>query len=150
MIYAILIMLMIATDQLIKYLVVNKLMPLRSIPIIEDVFHLTYAENTGAAFSIFRDKQLFLIVITLLVICFMAGVLAKYVKTGMPLLMNVSLALIIGGAIGNLIDRMRINYVIDYFDFRLINFAIFNMADVFIVCGTMLLGVLVLFNKVEI
>jgi signal peptidase II len=57
------------------------------------------------------------------------------------------LSLIIGGALGNLIDRIRLNYVIDYFDFTLINYPIFNVADVFVVCGTILLAYGILFRK---
>ncbi len=64
-------------------------------------------------------------------------------------MMTLSLALIIGGAIGNFIDRVRLDYVIDYLNFTLINFPIFNAADVFIVVGTGLLAILVIFFNIE-
>jgi signal peptidase II len=150
MIYIILIAACVALDQLSKYLVQTKLQELGSVPIIENVFHLTYARNTGAAFSILRDKQLLLILFTFLAIAMLMGLLLKNIKLSGNLVVNYSLVFIIGGAIGNLIDRMRLNYVIDFFDFRLINFAIFNVADMFVVCGAVLLGYAVLVLKAEI
>lgn len=150
MIYIIIIAACVSLDQLSKYFVQTKLQEVGSIPIIENVFHLTYARNTGAAFSILRDKQLLLIIFTFLAIAMLIGLLFKNVRLGGHIFVNYSLVLIIGGAIGNLIDRMRLNYVIDFFDFRLINFAIFNVADMFVVCGAILLGFAVLFLGAEI
>lgn len=144
MIYIIIIAACVGLDQLSKYFIQTRLQELGSVPIIENIFHLTYARNTGAAFSILRDKQLLLILFTFLAIAMLMGLLFKNIKLSGHILVNYSLALIIGGAIGNLIDRMRLNYVIDFFDFRLINFAIFNIADMFVVCGAILLGFAVL------
>ncbi len=144
MIYIVIIIACIALDQASKYFAQTRLQEIGSYPIIENVFHLTYARNTGAAFSILRDKQLLLIIFTFLAIALLIGMLFKNVSVGGHFLVNYSLAFIIGGAIGNLIDRMRLNYVIDYFDFRLINFAIFNVADVFVVCGAILLAISVI------
>lgn len=144
MIYIVIIIAGIALDQVSKYFAQTRLQEIGSYPIIENVFHLTYARNTGAAFSILRDKQLLLILFTFLAIALLIGMLFKNVNVGGHFLVNYSLAFIIGGAIGNLIDRMRLNYVIDFFDFRLINFAIFNVADVFVVCGAILLAISVI------
>lgn len=57
----------------------------------------------------------------------------------------IALAMVIGGAIGNMYDRIVLGYVVDYFDFRVINFAVFNVADVFVVCGSILLGIYLIF-----
>tara|TARA_Y100001933_G_C18915951_1_gene528855 strand:- start:323 stop:787 length:465 start_codon:yes stop_codon:yes gene_type:complete len=149
MIYWILIVAMILIDQLVKYWAVTSLKPIGSIPLIQDVFHLTFAKNTGAAFSILRGKQVFLIVLTSLVIVGLMFLMAKNIKEGGNKMMTLSLALIIGGAIGNFIDRVRLDYVIDYLNFTLINFPIFNAADVFIVVGTGLLAILVIFFNIE-
>lgn len=141
--------LIIALDQWSKYLAVKYLEPVGSYPLIKDIFHLTFVKNDGAAFSIFSNKQLFLILATSVVICFILGLLYRAVQQP-GLWLPLSLTLIAGGAIGNLIDRMRLNYVIDYFEFRFVNFAIFNVADVFIVCGTILLCILMLFKGDQI
>lgn len=142
----------IAFDQLTKWWVVTSLKPLGTIPIIRDVFHFTYAENTGAAFSIFKDKQIFLVVTTMLIIAFAGGLLYKALKVpvGNHWLYPFALTMVLGGAIGNLIDRIRLNYVIDFLDARIINFAIFNVADSFIVVGTILIAYLVVFKDLKI
>lgn len=150
MIFYLLVPAIIVLDQFSKYLAVTYLEPVGSYPLIKNIFHLTFVKNDGAAFSIFSSKQLFLILTTVIVICLILGLLYKSVATGANPWLCLSLALVAGGAIGNLIDRVRLNYVIDYFEFRFVNFAIFNVADVFIVLGTALLCYLILFKNVEL
>jgi len=150
MIYWLLIVGMIVLDQVLKFFAVTKLRPIGSIPLIENVFHLTFARNTGAAFSILRGKQVFLIILTSIVILSLIFLMAKSMKENNNKFLTLSLALIIGGAIGNLIDRIRLDYVVDYLDFTLINFPIFNAADVFIVVGTGLLALMVIVFNVEL
>lgn len=142
--YYFIVLLLIILDQLSKIIVVNKIKPLITLPIIQDVFHLTYAENTGAAFSIFSNKLPVLIFITTIFIIFLFAYQYKNNKKNGNPLISLALSLIIGGAIGNLIDRIRLGFVVDFFDFRLINFAIFNLADSFIVVGSILLMVMIL------
>ena len=139
MFYILSIVLILIIDQLSKYLTVLYIKPIDSYPLINQVFHLTYAENRGAAFSIFSGKQTLLIIVTALIITLLGCYLVKVRKSGQALL-KVSLSLIIGGAMGNLVDRIRLNYVVDMLDFTLINYPIFNMADVFVVIGTILLS----------
>lgn len=146
--YFIIIALVLIIDQLSKYLTIAYLKPIRSYPLINNIFHLTYAENTGAAFSILRDKQLLLIISTLIIITALLFYLIKNLKTDQVLL-KFSLPLIIGGALGNLIDRIRLGYVVDMLDFTLINFAIFNMADVFVVLGVILFTYSVLTSSTD-
>jgi signal peptidase II len=121
-------------------------MPVGTIELLPGIFHLTFTRNTGAAFSILRDKQLILIVFTFLVILFLVGFLFRQIRGNGSVLLLFSLAMIIGGAVGNLIDRMRFNYVVDFADFAFINFAVFNVADVFITFGTIALMVYVLID----
>ncbi|MCR1898978.1 signal peptidase II [Irregularibacter muris] len=139
----------VVLDQVAKYLAVLHIKPIPTYPLIRDVFHLTYVENRGAAFSIFQDKQPFLITVTMLFTLFLIYYLIKTPKNKNTLWFKISLTLIIGGAIGNLIDRIRLNYVIDFFDFRYINFAIFNTADSFVVVGTILLAGILLFGDTQ-
>ncbi len=150
MVFYLLVIGIVILDRLSKILAVKYLAPIGSYPLIKDIFHLTFAKNDGAAFSILSNKQLFLIIVTAIVICFVLGLLYKSVSTGASPWFSLSLALIAGGAIGNWIDRIVYNYVVDYFEFRFINFAIFNVADVFIVCGTILMCYLVIFKNVEL
>jgi len=150
MIYFLLVISIIVIDQLSKYYAEILLYGNESYKLIEGVFHFTYARNTGAAFSILRGNQIFLKSITIIVMLFLVFYLFKLTKEKGQVLFKISLVFILAGGIGNLIDRIRFDYVIDFFDFTLINFAIFNIADSFVVVGTILLGYLLLFNKVEI
>lgn len=141
--------LLVLLDQFTKSLVVKYIKSIHTLPIIENVFHLTYVENRGAAFSIFQGKQTFLIVVTLIFTIFLIYYLIKVPTTRDSLWFKISLSFIIGGAIGNLIDRIRFGYVIDFFDFRIIHFAIFNTADSFVVVGTILLVLVIFFGNTK-
>lgn len=150
MIYFLLVVGIIALDQFSKYLAIVHLKGQASIPLIQDVFHLTYAKNTGAAFSILQGNQVFLKGVTGVVMIVLAIYFYKAIHKKGQILMKLSLAFILAGGVGNFIDRVRLGYVVDYFDFNLINFAIFNVADSFVVVGTCILGYLLIFDKVEL
>lgn len=149
MLFYLLVPAIVVLDRLSKILAVKYLEPIGSYPVLGNFMHLTFVKNDGAAFSLFSNKQLFLIIVTAVVICLVLGLLYKSVHTGSNPWLSLSLALIAGGAIGNWIDRILYNYVIDYFEFKFVNFAIFNVADIFIVAGTALLCFLVVFKNVE-
>ena len=131
-------------DQLTKYLTVLHLKPIDTLPIIEDVIHLTYVENTGAAFGMMKDARwIFMITSTVAII----GILVyMFWKKPSSKLECLSLALIVGGGIGNMIDRTVLGYVVDMIDFRLINFAVFNVADSFVCVGA---GLMILYLILE-
>ncbi len=134
-------------DQASKILAINELTKIDTFPIINGVFHLTYATNTGAAFSIFSNKTFYLGIVSLISVILLSVFLYSEKKKGASKYMTFSLSLIIGGAIGNGIDRFIRGYVVDFFDFRLINFAVFNVADSFVVVGVILLAISILFEK---
>ena len=137
--------LMIVLDQLFKWLAKIFLydLPGRSHAIIKDAFHLTYIENRGAAFGMFDGKGIFLILLTSIIIgaCIVLLLLGKIRSS----FLMWSVGLIIGGGSGNLIDRIFRHYVIDYLDFRLINFAVFNFADCCVVIGTAMVLIYIIF-----
>lgn len=137
-------------DQGSKWLAETRLSQVDTIPLIKGVFHLTYTRNTGAAFSILRNQQMLLIIITSAVMLMLALWLIRLVPQPGNGALKIALMFILSGGIGNLIDRIRLNYVIDLFDFRLINYPIFNVADCLIVVGTILLGWLILFRDVKL
>lgn len=144
--YFILIAVLVMVDQVLKYLAQAFLKPISTFPLVQNVFHLTYGENTGAVFSILQGKQTFLIMITSLVTLFLIVYLIQNYKSQNRLLL-ISLTFIISGALGNLTDRIRLNYVVDFFDFNLVNYPIFNMADVFIVSGSIYIAYFVLLSQ---
>lgn len=129
--------LLVAADQLSKWYVSTHFYLGQSVPVIPDVFHFTYWTNKGAAFSILPDRRWFFVVFTVLVIGAILVYVVKKKITDKAFLLSVTL--VIAGAVGNLIDRWRIGEVIDFFDFCLINFPIFNVADVCVSIGAVIL-----------
>ncbi len=130
-------------DQLSKLAVLRYIKPEDTIPLLKGIFHLTYCENRGAAFGILQGRFGLLFITTLLVIIAVTVYMIK--KRPQSLTLTTAVTLLIGGAIGNLIDRVCRGFVIDFLDFRLIHFPIFNIADCFVVCGAILLVIYVLF-----
>ena len=122
-------------DQVSKYIVRSNMAELESIPLIRDVFHLTYVLNPGAAFGMLAYKTVFFIVMAIVVI---GGVIIyNHRLDGERLVLRIALGLQVGGAIGNLIDRVRFAHVVDFLDFRV--FPVFNFADTAITVGVGLL-----------
>lgn len=115
-----------------------------SLPLIEGVFHFTYAENRGAAFSMMSGETWFLVGVTSL-ICLMGVYFLFFNRKKLPVWPSLCIAMALGGALGNLYDRIVLGYVIDMLDFCLINFAVFNAADSFVCVGVIMLGVWMVF-----
>ena len=145
MLELLIILLVIVADQLTKYITVRYLKPLSTVPILEDVFSLTYVENRGAAFGILQNQRWFLIILPILIISVAIIFLIK--NRNESLLSRISLAIILGGAIGNLLDRIFRTYVVDMFEFTFIQFPVFNVADMAVVCGTIILALQLLFYQ---
>ena len=133
MLYAILAALLVGVDQLVKALV-RAYIPLgEGVPFLPHVMQLTYYQNTGAAFSIFEEHTWMLTLISAAASVLLAVLLVKRVfpqTFGM-----ITLTVVLAGAVGNLIDRVLLGYVTDMFQTLFMNFAVFNVADICIVCG---------------
>lgn len=137
----------ILLDQATKYLAVAFLKNIYTFPIIEDVLHLTYLENTGAAFGMLKNSRWVFIVVSLVTII---GIIIYYVKfPPKNKWLIAGLSFILGGGIGNMIDRILLGYVVDFIDFRIINFAVFNVADSFVCVGAVLVLIYVFFFSDE-
>ena len=125
-------------DQLTKYIVVQKFAEIGdTFPIWQNVFHFTYVINTGAAFSFFRGQVDILRWISLFVSIVL--ILFVWYSPKISQLEQFGYGFILAGAIGNGIDRFLFGYVVDFLDFRLINFPVFNVADVAINIGVVIL-----------
>lgn len=142
---AIILLVALILDRFVKFLTVEFIKPVGSVPVINGVFNFTYRNNTGAAFSMFEGQRWLLIAVTSLVI----SILVYIIVSGR--LKNIfamyALTLIIAGGMGNLFDRIFTGYVVDTFDFCLINFAVFNVADTFVTCGTIAFLICYLVSK---
>lgn len=143
--YEIIIAVLIGLDQIIKRWALNVLQNRESIIIIKNVFNLTYVENRGAAFGLFQNSQIVFIIVA--VIASIVGIYFLRSKKYESKALKISIILIISGAIGNLIDRVTLGYVVDYFDFIFIWNYVFNLADCFIVVGTFLLCTILIMSE---
>lgn len=132
----------VAADQIIKYFVVNNLKPLGSVSVIDNLFKLTYVENRGVAFGMFNDMRWFFVVLTSVLIA--AIIIFMFIKRPGGKLFYIAAGLIIGGGIGNLIDRILYGYVIDYLSLSFFS-PVCNFADYAITIGVVLLAVYVIF-----
>ena len=142
--YEIIIAILIGLDQIIKYWALNSLKELNSIPVINNIFSLTYVENRGAAFGMLQNNQSIFILVAAVASCFGLYYLhSKKVNN----LGKIGILLVISGAIGNLIDRVRLGFVVDYLDFHIIWSYVFNLADCFVVVGTILLCLYIITSK---
>ena len=122
-------------DRLTKSFVIACCHPGQSLPLIPSLLHLTYVQNTGAAFGLFKGRQLLFIIISVVVI----GWISRELLTRPPTDARLTWAfgLILGGAVGNLIDRLRVGYVVDFIDLRV--WPVFNVGDSAITIGIALL-----------
>lgn len=114
-----------------------------SLPIWQDVFHLTYLENRGAAFGILQNQRLFFILVAIAVLGAVAFVM--YRCRYRSRILNFGVSALAAGTVGNLIDRITKGFVVDFFDFRLIDFPVFNVADICVCVGAALILAFVLF-----
>lgn len=137
----------IIIDQIVKYAVRTFMYLGESIPIIEDVFHLTYVQNRGAAFSILSGSRIFLIAVPLIAIAVAIWYLERHKSAHWTL--ALSLSMIIAGGLGNLIDRIALGFVTDMFDFHF--WPVFNVADISVCVGAgfLVLYTLVFYGKTE-
>lgn len=135
--------LVFVADRLSKYVAVNSLAAGESIRVIPGVFHITLVLNSGAAFGLLKNWAVFFILFSLLAIALIILFIAN--SSGMSLMLATSLALILGGAAGNLVDRLKFGYVIDFLDFRI--WPVFNIADSAISIGIVLLAAALIFKR---
>lgn len=142
----------IILDQVTKLLAIKCLKNNYPIVIIKDYFELRYVENYGAAFGILQQRRWFFIIITSFVLIFLIIYLVKN-HNSLSNILKLSTYMLLGGAIGNLIDRIRLGYVVDFLRVNIIklyDFPVFNIADIFIVIGTILIVYIILFEKHQV
>ena len=133
----------VALDQITKAIVVANMSPGDSLPFLPGILRLYYTQNPGAAFGSFSEHRWVFLVFSTVAMGVIIWLLVKHYRRH-PLL-AVSLAAVLGGGIGNLIDRTLNGSVVDFLDFQFVNFAVFNVADIFVTCGSIALAAYILF-----
>lgn len=139
-------------DQLTKYLVLLNLRGRSPVILIENLLSFVYVENRGAAFGILQNKQWLFVVVTIISVSILLYVLILHYNK-LSLWLIFSLSLILGGTIGNFIDRLRLGFVVDFISVKILNrfnFAVFNLADSFIVIGAIMLVIYIMFLETKV
>lgn len=136
---------LVTFDQWTKSLASEHLKGHEDISLIPGALCLHYLENRGAAFGIFQDQRVFLLLLTALILMCVCYVLWKIPSDKKYNLLKLLCFMLTAGGIGNLIDRVRLNYVVDFIYFSLIDFPVFNVADIYVTVSMFLLLVLVFF-----
>jgi len=150
--YYIIFVLIILLDQLTKYGAIKYLKGNQPLVIIEDFLEFSYVENFGAAFGILQNRRVFFVLVTIIVIVLILFFLKRNIYC-LNKSIKISLVMLMAGAIGNLIDRVRFGYVVDFISIKFRNgyeFPVFNIADSFIVISTILIVYMILFDKYRV
>ena len=145
----ILVIVAVLIDQYTKYLAVTHLKDGPAFVLIDNVFELNYLENRGAAFGLLQNRQIFFVCVAILSFAFILYCYVRIPKTGRYLPLRLCGIFIVAGAAGNLIDRIRLGYVVDFFYFRLIDFPVFNVADIYVTVSFAVLLILIFFRYKE-
>ena len=137
----------VAADQITKFLTVANIPLHGTVEVLPGIVRLTYVQNDGAAFSIFEGQQW---LFALIFVAFAAAIIWEFSKKRLPFTTfdRFCIVAVFAGGLGNMIDRLRLGYVVDMIATEFINFPVFNVADCFITCGCIILLVhLIFFNK---
>lgn len=138
--------LLVMLDQLTKKWAVLFLKGQDSVILIKNVFQLYYLENHGAAFGILQGRSVVFICITIIILAVIAFLYIRIPFKKKYRILRIFMVLIAAGALGNFIDRVTHHYVVDFFYFNLIDFPVFNVADIYVTCATILLIITILFR----
>lgn len=144
-IFSALLILFLALDQFTKYLAITYLKGGNDIILIDGVLELQYLENRGAAFGLLQNQKFFILFVGLVFLAILVFVLLKLPDHKKYNKLYYIAGAVVAGAIGNMIDRIRFDFVVDFIYFSLIDFPIFNMADIYITLSVILLAIIVLF-----
>ena len=145
----ILVIVAVLIDQYTKYLAVTHLKDGPAFVLIDNVFELNYLENRGAAFGLLQNRQIFFVCVAILIFAFILYCYVRIPKTGRYLPLRLCGIFIVAGAAGNLIDRIRLGYVVDFFYLRMIDFPVFNVADIYVTVSFAVLLILIFFRYKE-
>ena len=136
---------LVGIDQLTKYLALVNLKPIGSTTVVDGFLDLTFVENRGVAFGMFSGKKWFILLLTLCIVAFLVYYFVKMPRTREYQWVRCAMVLVLAGAVGNMIDRVCRGYVGDFFEFTFFSWPVFNVADIYVVVGVIVLAALILF-----
>lgn len=136
---------LLGLDQLTKLLTIQKLKGAPALVLIQNVLEFQYLENRGSAFGMFENQKLFILSVSGLFMLVLLFMLFKMPSEKKYCALHIMISMVVAGGIGNMIDRLRFDYVVDFISFVLIHYPIFNVADIYVVIGTIGLAVCLIF-----
>ena len=142
---AVLLAVLLFADQFTKHLAVLKLKGQEAFVLIDGVLELDYLENRGSAFGMLQDQKFLIVAVDLIFMAVLLFLLFKLPPDRKYVKLHILMTLVMGGGIGNMIDRLRLDHVVDFISFVLIHYPIFNVADIYIVVAVILLFILFVF-----
>ena len=142
---AVLLAVLLFADQFTKHLAVLKLKGQEVFGLIDGVLELDYLENRGSAFGMLQDQKFLIVAVDLIFMAVLLFLLFKLPADRRYVKLHILMTMVMGGGIGNMIDRLRLDYVVDFISFVLIHYPIFNVADIYIVVAVILLFILFVF-----
>lgn len=146
---AAIIAILIVFDQFTKHLAVVHLKEQQAVVLIKGVLELDYLENRGVAFGMFQNQRFMILLVGIIFMSVILFMMHKMPVNKKFIILHIVFSCIIAGGIGNMIDRISLGYVVDFISFVLINFPIFNVADCYVVCATIVLFIMFLFVLTE-
>lgn len=138
-------LILLGLDQFTKYLAIVKLKDQSAFVLWEGVLELRYLENRGSAFGMLQNQKFFILFVGIVFLSMILFFLFKLPEKKKFCIVHVVLSVVIAGGVGNMVDRIRFDYVVDFIYFVLIDYPIFNVADIYVVCGTIILFILFMF-----
>ncbi len=145
----IIIALLTSLDQFTKFIIKSKFMLYESKEVLKNVFAITYIQNKGAAWGVMQGKRIFFLILTVFVILGCFWILYNIIDNRKYIMLTTCVIFLISGAVGNMIDRFKLGYVVDFFDFKLIDFPVFNVADIYVTVSMFLILFLMIFKYKE-
>ncbi|MBQ8117549.1 MAG: signal peptidase II [Lachnospiraceae bacterium] len=142
---AVLLAVLLFADQFTKHLAVLKLKGQEAFVLIDGVLELDYLENRGSAFGMLQDQKFLIVAVDLIFMAVLLFLLVKLPPDRKYVKLHILMTMVMGGGIGNMIDRLRLDHVVDFISFVLIHYPIFNVADIYIVVAVILLFILFVF-----
>lgn len=137
--------LLIGVDQFTKYLALMQLKPVGSVTFVEGFMDFTFVENRGVAFGMFSGQKWFILLLTGIIVAVMIYYFVRLPHSRQYQWVRGAMVLVLAGAVGNMIDRIFRGYVVDFFEFTFFDWPVFNVADIYVVVGVILLAILILF-----
>lgn len=137
--------LLVGLDQVTKYLALMQLKPVGSVTFVEGFMDFTFVENRGVAFGMFSGQKWFILLLTGIIVAVMVYYFVRLPHSRQYQWVRGAMVLVLAGAVGNMIDRIFRGYVVDFFEFTFFDWPVFNVADIYVVVGVILLAILILF-----